>query len=61
MKHPTKKPCAEYHVNAQAQDFSCALTAGHGGPHRDPSTGTLWNHGVVPIGMKKRKKHGGGE
>lgn len=50
------KRCPEYQVNVRVPDYLCSQKEGHGGsPHYDPATGTRWNHGDTPRGMKKKR------
>ena len=50
------KQCGEHQPNRHAPDFTCNLKQGHTEPHRDPRTGTRWNHPKLPRGVRKVRK-----
>jgi len=51
-----KKPCPAVQVNVRVPDFGCKMDQGHGGPHVDPRTGTPWDEGKLPRGMRRKQK-----
>ena len=58
MKQETKKtPCAE---TTPSGKLKCGqgMLLGHPGPHRDPTTGTMWNHPAIPYGVRTPKRGG---
>lgn len=47
--------CPEVKVNSKVPDFRCDKGRGHADAHRDPETGTRWQHPLLPYGVVGRR------